>query len=166
MTRSTGIPPNHLRRGSAAFASTAWLGLLSASGALAVTVVLFDRTTLGGITKLWLASLGLCFTVAFVWWTHPAVIRRRIQVRVYEPAALLVATTPLVLLSLSLVAADYLSDSAHNYLFVHFYYRELLSERNWPVMLLAAATLGSGQLGRRYWKSGGDFGEAMRCLHL
>ena len=105
------------------------------------TVVIFDRTTIEGITRLWLASLALCSAGAFLWWIGPTMIRPRARKGLYEPASLVVATAPLALVSLTLVAVDYLSDSVHDYLFGHFFYRQLLSGQDWPVMLLAVGAV-------------------------
>ncbi|MHB1161895.1 MAG: glycosyltransferase family 39 protein [Chloroflexota bacterium] len=119
-----------------------WLACLSLAIGLAATVAVLDRTTLQGLSRQWLAALVACSLVTFAWWTRPRVERGRIRLASYEPVSLLWATAPLLLASLVLVGASYLSEEAHNYLFAHFHYRRLLSDRSWPVAFLAAAVLG------------------------
>lgn len=119
-----------------------WLACLSLAIGLAATVAVLDRTTLQGLSRQWLAALVACSLVTFAWWTRPRVERGRIRLASYEPVSLLWATAPLLLASLVLVGASYLSEEAHNYLFVHFHYRSLLSDRSLPVAFLAAAVFG------------------------
>ncbi len=114
----------------------------SASIALAITVVVFDRTTLLGVPRLWLGSLAFWSVAAFVWWTRPRVVHRRICLTSYEPVTLLWVTVPVTMLSLGLVAASYLSDQVHSYLFSTFYYGQVLSHRSWPMMSIAAVLFG------------------------
>lgn len=121
-----------------------WLACVSASSSLAITVVLFDRTTPSGVTKQWLASFAIFFTVSFLWWNCPKITRSGIRVANYSLVPIIWATIPIVLSSVALVAICYLFDGAHNYLFSHFYYGHLHMGRNWPVILLATSVLGYG----------------------
>jgi hypothetical protein len=111
-----------------------WLILVSATGALAVTVLLFDRTTLGGMTGLWLASFSLLTCAGLAWWMRPTLVRGRLQFGRYEPVSLLIGTLPLLLGSLAIVAASYQSDEIHNELYSRFYYRQLFEGGNLPVV--------------------------------
>ncbi len=114
-----------------------WLAAVSVGSALAITVVLLDRTTLSGISRLWLGSLAFWLAAVFAWWTRPKIVGGRVCLSSYKPALLLVVTVPVALLSIGLVSASYLSDGIHSYLFSNFSCMRLLSHRSWPVLPLA-----------------------------
>src|SRR5512142_2188479 len=83
----------------ATYLAQGWLLLLSAATALAVTVAFFDRTTLGGVSKLWLTSALICFSAAWAWWPRPHLQRGCLSFDVYEPASLVSYTFPLLAVS-------------------------------------------------------------------
>ena len=118
-----------------------WLVLVSASGALAATVVLFDRTTLSGVSRVWAGSLVFMSIASFVWWTNPGMANGRVHFASYQLASLVPSTLPLVVAGFALVGADYLSDEVHLQLYSSFYYPHLLSDRSWPVSGLAVIAL-------------------------
>lgn len=119
-----------------------WLGLVAASTSLAVTVILFDRTTLTGMTRHWFLCFVTCFVVFLLWWTCPRITLSEIRVETYETKSLLWVALPLVSCCLGLVAASYAFDTVHQYLYSHFYYARLLSDRTWPIAPLTACSLG------------------------
>jgi hypothetical protein len=110
-----------------------WLTLVSAAGALAITVLLFDRTTLGGMTALWLTSFTALTCASLVWWLRPTRVLGQLQFGRYEPVSLLVGTLPLLLGSLAVVVASYQSDEIHNELYSRFYYQQLFTRGYLPV---------------------------------
>ncbi len=115
----------------------AWLAVIAACGALAVTVLLFDRTTVTGMTRGWLCSLVLSFLMIYSWWTQPRVSDRRLCINRYQFGPLILLTAPLALASLGVVGATYASDGVHAYLFSNFYYARILSNSSWPLIVPA-----------------------------
>jgi hypothetical protein len=113
-----------------------WLSVLSFTTSLAITISVFDRTTLAAMSKPWLASAAVCFALGLMWWTRPRVLKGRLSLARYEPAPTLLATLPLVLATAGFVVLSYLSDGVHGFIYHRLYYARLLSESYWPVDLL------------------------------
>ena len=135
-------PSGYARKGGGRWIVVAWLAVVSASFALAVTVSFFDRTTLAGVSRLWLASLAVCFTSSFVWWVRPQSQDGRLRLASYKTTSLMLLTLPLFLGAAGFVLLVYTSDGVHGYVYHQFYYARLLSKSYWPVGLLTWLFLG------------------------
>lgn len=120
-----------------------WLAVVSASFALAVTICLFDRTTLAGVSKPWLASAAVCFGFSLIWWTRPRFRGGRVRLASYETTSLIWVTLPLTLMTAGFMLLIYTSDEVHGYVYHQLYYERLLSQSYWPVGLLTWLFLGS-----------------------
>jgi len=118
-----------------------WLGLVAASASLAVTVVLFDRTTLIGVTRQWLLCFVVCFALFLSWWARPRITSSGIKIESYDSRSLRWVALPLVSCCLGLVIVVYAFDSVHQSLYSRLYYERLMSDRTWPVAILTACCL-------------------------
>lgn len=120
-----------------------WLSLVSGVSAVAATVVIFDRTTLNGISKTWLASVVVLFVAFYAWWARPSLRAGRVRMARYEELSMLAMTIPLVVACGFFIGLVYVSDEAHGYLFHYRLHLEwLVSQAAWPVDLLPGLFLG------------------------
>lgn len=133
-TNSQIGPSSYARKDGGQWVVVVWLAAVSASFGLAVTVSLFDRTTLSGVSRLWLASAAVCFASSFVWWVRPRFQDGRLRLAFYETTSLISLTLPLILGAAGCVLLVYTSDGIHGYVYHQFYYERLLSKSYWPVM--------------------------------